>query len=235
MADLKFYANTENLSYGSAASLIDHGAGSGLGFYGAGFGISVPVDQKQDSTFITNSAGTNQGSKLNNTKYASVSGTSHNGGTEIDNENMPNHYAPLNVRFSHTEAVKVQNCKLRIFDRNDIAKHASGVTTYVYEVRNPGNVESSATALTLRGESNHGWNEYDPEDGGSPPDTSFSNSPGVSGSNSVISDSGNAYVLSTSGASHMSTRHDWYVALSAMPDSIGSKTDYGLYFTCEYL
>ena len=211
MADLKFYANTENLSYGSAASLIDHGAGSGLGFYGAGFGISVPVDQKQDSTFITNSAGTNQGSKLNN------------------------HYAPLNVRFSHTEAVKVQNCKLRIFDRNDIAKHASGVTTYVYEVRNPGNVESSATALTLRGESNHGWNEYDPEDGGSPPDTSFSNSPGVSGSNSVISDSGNAYVLSTSGASHVSTRHDWYVALSAMPDSIGSKTDYGLYFTCEYL
>ena len=219
MADLKFYANTENLSYGAAASLIDHGAGSGLGFYGAGFGISVPVDQKQDSTFITNSAGTDQGTKLN----------------KIDNENMPNHYAPLNIRFSHTEAVKVQNCKLRIFDRNDINKHASGVTTYVYEVRNPGNSEGSATALTLRGESNHAWNEYDPEDGGTPPDTSFSNSPGVSGSNSVVSDSGNAYVLSTSGASHVSTRHDWYVALSAMPDSIGSKTDYGLYFTCEYL
>ena len=32
MADLKFYANTESLSYGADASLIDHVAGSGLGF-----------------------------------------------------------------------------------------------------------------------------------------------------------------------------------------------------------
>jgi hypothetical protein len=30
-------------------------------------------------------------------------------------------------------------------------------------------------------------------------------------------------------------RHDWYVALSAEPNTIGSKTQYGLYFTLEYL
>ena len=30
-------------------------------------------------------------------------------------------------------------------------------------------------------------------------------------------------------------QHDWYVALSAEPESIGSKQDYALYFTLEYL
>ena len=31
------------------------------------------------------------------------------------------------------------------------------------------------------------------------------------------------------------TQHDWYVAISASPDSIGSKTQYGLYVELEYL
>ena len=40
---------------------------------------------------------------------------------------------------------------------------------------------------------------------------------------------------SNSGEAVRSLRHDWYVALSASPESIGSKTDFGLYFTLEYL
>ena len=39
----------------------------------------------------------------------------------------------------------------------------------------------------------------------------------------------------TTGSAHTSARHDWYAALSASPHSIGSKTQYGLYFTVEYL
>ena len=31
------------------------------------------------------------------------------------------------------------------------------------------------------------------------------------------------------------TQHDWYLAISASPDSIGSKTQYGLYVELEYL
>ena len=237
MAAITFYGNEESAG---AANLIKHGDGSGIGFYGAGFGISVAVGQKQDSTFVTNSAGTDQGIKLRNTKYASASGVSHNGNTEINNEAMPNYYAPLNVRFTHEDAVRVQNCKLRIFDRNDIEKHASEVSTYVYEVRHPHTEAVSGSALTNRGESDHGWKEYDPpgpgdDAGNSMFDTSFTSSPGVSGTNSVSSDAALTGVLTTDGAAHQSLSHDWYVALSASPDSIGSKTDYGLYFTCEYL
>ena len=231
MAAITFYGNDESTG---AANLINHGDGSGIGFYGGGFGISVAVDQHQDSTYVTNSAGTNSGIKLNNTKYTSSSGVSHNGATiSIGNEDMPNYYAPLNVRFTHGDAVRVQNCKMRIFDRNDIGKQASGVSTYVYEVRHPHTTAVSGSALTNRGESNHGWKEYDPAD--SMVDATFTSSPGVSGTNSVVSDAALTGVLTTDGAAHTALSHDWYVALSASPDSIGSKTDYGLYFTCEYL
>ena len=36
-------------------------AGSGLGFYGATFGSSVQIGSFQDTTFVTNAAGTAQG------------------------------------------------------------------------------------------------------------------------------------------------------------------------------
>ena len=231
MAEIKFYGNEQGAG---SDNLINHGDGSGIGFYGGGFGISVAVDQHQDSTYVTNSAGTNSGIKLNNTKYTSSSGVSHNGATiSIGNEDMPNYYAPLNVRFTHGDAVRVQNCKMRIFDRNDIGKQASGVSTYVYEVRHPDSIPGSGSALTDRGESNHAWKEDDPAD--SMVDTTFTSSPGVSGTNSTLSDEELTGVLTTDGAAHTALSHDWYVALSASPDSIGSKTDYGLYFTCEYL
>ena len=238
MAEIKFYGNEQGAG---SDNLINHGAGSGIGFYGGGFGISVAVGQKQDSTYVTNSAGTSSGIKLNNTKYTSASGVSHNSATEsIDNEAMPNYYAPLNVRFTHEDAVRVQNCKMRIFDRNDIAKHASGVNTHIYEVRHPHTEAVSGSALTNRGESDHSWKEYDPvgpgdDAGNSMFDTTFTSSPGVSGTNSVVSDAALTGVLTTDGAAHTALSHDWYVALSSSPDSIGSKTDYGLYFTCEYL
>ena len=234
MADIKFYANLEIAATGDNPTLIRHDLGSGIGFYGAGFGISVPVGQRQDSTFLTNSNGTVQGIKLQNTKWASVSGVSHNGNTEIDNEKIPNYYAPLNIRFTHEDEVRVQNCKLRIFDRNDINKQASGVTTYVYEVRHPDGAETDTNVLVNRGEvDSHGWKEYDPGD--TMFNTTFTTSPGTSGTNAVQSDQGKTGVLTTDGAAHVTQRHDWYVAMSAEPDSIGSKTDYGLYFTCEYL
>ena len=52
-------------------------------------------------------------------------------------------------------------------------------------------------------------------------------------SNSNLDDASLPYVYE--GAGHQSLQHDWYVALSASPESIGSKTDFGLYFTLEYL
>ena len=135
---------------------------------------------------------------------------------------MPNYYAPLNVRFTHTSAVRVQNCKLRIFDRNDISKQASGVTTKVFECRHPHPVEShnpNSGTLAMRGITNYGWTEFDPT---SAAETLPSGN--ADGSQNWVTNEGSA---------HQGVRHDWYLALSASPDSIGSKTQYGLYFTLE--
>lgn len=247
MASINFYGNINGGAYNTSPSGINHAAGSGLGFYGAGYGISVPVGQFQDTTWVTNANGTASNQyRLSNTKFISSGTTSANAGTAIANWRMPNYYAPLNIRFTHSEAVKVQNCKLRIFDRNDIQKQASGVSTMVYEVRHPhpseGTLAVPESGLSFRGNgmNNHDWKEFDPVFTMS--DLDLTPSPGISGLNTSSADAGrlsqpDAYYryLTTEGATHQSTRHDWYVALSASPDSIGSKTNYGLYFTCEYL
>jgi len=260
MATITFHANGHKTQYATAhntdPSLISHTENSGVGFYGAGFGLSVPVGQYQESSYVTNGDGTSSGVPLNNTQWQSVSGIKSNGTAVTDNTSgIPNWYAPLNVRFEHDEAVATQNCKLRIFDRNSIASHASGVTTQVFEIRHPHAVEGhkigSATAgsgsLAHRGVDNFGWFEFDPADGGTPPDMTFTSSPGMSGLNTVDGDplpsanytgpGADGYMnwMTKEGAAHRSTRHDWYLALSASPQSIGSKTDYGLYFTIEYL
>ena len=242
MAAITFHVNAFAGAATDDASLINHTAGSGLGFFGNGFGLSVPVGQYQESTFVSNSNGTASGVKASNTKFASISGTIHNGNIEDDNEHLPNYYAPLNVRFTHDEAVRVQNCKLRIFDRNDIENQASGVITKVYEIRHPHGTPGSTSdlgPLAHRGRGTHDWVEFDPED--NMVDMLFTSSPGVSGLNTSAGDTlpsldGSVYnYVYKEGAAHQAERHDWYIALSASPDSIGSKTQYGLYFTLEYL
>jgi hypothetical protein len=248
MAEITFHANTFAAVATTDPSVIDHAAGSGLGFFGGGFGISVPVGQYQESTFVTNSNGTTSGVKVANTQYTSISGIKHNG-TAVTHgtSGTPNYYAPLNIRFTHDSGVRVQNCKLRIFDRNDITKHASGVTTQVLELRHPHPVDSynaGSGSLAYRGSDNFAWNEFDPTDGtiDSSTEVTFTSSPGVSGMNTSAAETlpqvaadGKYNWISNSGAALSDTRHDWFVALSASPDSIGSKTNYGLYFTLEYL
>jgi|TARA_B100000519_G_scaffold190718_1_gene190465 hypothetical protein len=240
MAEINFYANnvTATSSSGDAGYIqINHTAGSGLGFYGGGYGISVPVSTFQDTTFTTNSDGTaTDYIQLHNTKYdAGNSGVLADGNSIANLNNVPNYLAPLNIRFTHSSAVKVQNCKLRIFDRNDIAKHASGVSTMVYEIRHPSALQS-VTNLNFRGRTDNTWVEFDAEDSDNPADMTFTSSPGMSGLNTDSTDTDTAKGYSTTtGSAHTSARHDWYAALSASPHSIGSKTQYGLYFTVEYL
>lgn len=229
-AEIKFYAN----SVSDSTSEIYHSAGSGIGFYGSAFGVSVPVDSQQSTTFTTNSDGTSQGIQLHNTKFATTGTVSIDGASAINLDSLPNYLCPLNIRFTNDDPVKVQNCKLRIFDRTDIANQATGVTTYVYEARHPLTTQV-ASGLAFKGRSLDAWYEYDPVDAMS--DMTFTSSPGVSGLNT--NDADTDYLVkgatSTSGVQLASLRHDWYVALSAEPQSIGSKTNYGLYFSVEYL
>tara|TARA_B100000085_G_scaffold252381_1_gene250080 strand:+ start:71 stop:838 length:768 start_codon:yes stop_codon:yes gene_type:complete len=255
MAEITFHANISQgvSSTPSDPTAIDHSAGSGLGFFGDGFNLSVPVSQYQNTTWVTNSDGTSSdGTKLQNTKYASATGVTHNSedlAYELDA--IPNYWAPLNIRFTHTEAVATQNCKLRIFDRNDIDVHATEVTTKVYEVRHPhptvGNAAASNYSLKHRASNasidDDAWFTFDGV--GDVPDMNLTSSPGISGLNGDSDDlaydpdgigANDLLNWKTSeGFTHKSTRHDWYLALTASPQSIGSKTDFGLYFTLEYL
>ena len=255
MADITFRSQVGV----DGAAVITHSAGSGLGFYGDGYGVSVPVGQTQSSTWVTNANGTDNTNQyeLHNTRVGDPSadvGTATDGnegqvqvdgGTSKTNlKNLPNYQCPLNIRFTHTDAVKVQNCKLRIFDRNNINKAASGVVTYVFESRHPA-VETSVVGLTHRGTAGHYWTKYDPLLDPTSKDTIFTPSPGVSGLNSTTADEAltskfpNAGVTSPAptftGTLHSSKQHDWYAAISAQPTEIGSKTNYGLYFSLEYL
>jgi hypothetical protein len=249
MATITFHANNENIyseDPTGSPDLIGSSAGSGLGFFGGGFGISVPVNQYQDSTYVTNANGTASGIKCSNIKYESASGSYIQGESVVTgNSGVPNIAAPLNIRFEHSEGVRVQNCKLRIFDRLDISKHASGVTTQVYEIRHPNPVKgvdfgSNNGPLKFRGVSDeHQWVQF--ADGFSMADMVLTPGPGPSGLNTssdeILATGDGTYYnwISQSGESCRATRHDWYIGLSASPDSIGSKTDFGLYFTLEYL
>jgi len=236
MAEINFYGLLNN---DTDSTILGSSIGSGIGFYGGNFGVSVPIGSKQDTTFITDPLGTDQGAQLHNTKFvasgdAQTPGTvSIDGANEIDLNKLPNYLCPLNVRFTHTEPVRVQNCKLRIFDRNNIDNHASGVTTYVYEARHPATAQTVIN-LSHRGRSEDSWYEFDPLD--AMIDMPFTASPGMSGQNTNAQDTNTALeYTSTSGVDWESDRHDWYVALSSEPETVGSKTQYGLYFSVEYL
>ena len=190
--------------------------GSGLGFFGASFGTSVQVGQFQDSTFITDGAGSINGGVSTNTKYpGNSSGVEIDGGGEVQLSGVPLTSGALNVQFTFDTPVTTQNAELRIFDRVSKDNDASGVTTQAAQLVNGGSgVDGNGDASGT----NTGWAALN----GSGVTMTLLNSPGSGG-------------LSPSGASTDDTRHDWYVTLSASPDSIGSKTAYGLFVELEFL
>ena len=201
-----------SFSAGGGSFNINNLTGSGIGFYGSTFGNSVEVGAYQDSSWITNSAGTSQGPQINNNKWTHPNSGSLNGLSSINLTAVPNYLSTLQIQFSHTTAVKTQNAKLRIFDRSNINNAASGVLTKMAEIIHPD------TAQTANGSGSTSWNTP----AGSATIVSLASSPGLSG-------------LSPNGPSTTDMTHNWYIALSASPDSIGSKTLYGAYFSVEYL
>jgi len=201
-ATISFHAGTA----GSIANL----AGSGLGFFGSSFGQSVEVGSYQDTTYITDGAGSTQGAVCENTKWIHPNSGIQSDAGEIALNYIPNRLATLNIRFTNDTAVKTQNTKLRIFDRSNINNEASGVTTKVAELIHP-NISQAVVSNSS--------------------DTSWSTPTG----SSVIMTLATAPGVSGEGQGPTHTRHDWYTVISASPDSIGAKTLYGLYVELEYL
>lgn len=216
MAQIDFLA-------GGGSFQIANLSGSGLGFYGGGFGYSVEVGSWQDTTFITNSVGTLQGPQVNNVKYLNIgSGIVNSASSGVPLTAIPNNLATLNIRFTHGSAVKTQNAVFHIFDRNNVNSPASGVTCRVAEIIHPDPVQNNngsgdttwmgITTNPLTGSATVG---------GSGITVPLVASPGVSG-------------LRPNGADTTATQHDWYVAITASPDSVGSKLFAG-FVLCEYL
>ena len=252
MAEIRFYAqgvnNTEVADGGYGD--ITHDAGSGLGFYGSSIGVSVPVGEYQTTTYHTNGDGTDiaGSTRLKNSKFIDATGVSIDEGATIALDKTANFQAPLNIRFVHSEDVMVKTCRLRIFDRNDVAKAASGVTTKAFEVRhyassNDGDLQLShvAAASPINSSPDTNWTGFVGTSAGNADEMYLTDSPGMSGANTTAGDNvatkaaGYAGTVPQDGSVHRATRHDWYLTLSSSPDSIGSKTSYGMYFTCEYL
>lgn len=237
MATITFYA-------GNGTSL-QHLSGSGLGFFGGAFGQSVELNAYQDTTFITNSNGTKEGPSSDNTKYfndGSGNVTSIVPATGL--KHIPNNRATLNVRFSHSSAVKTQNVKMRVFDRVNINNPASGVWTKVAQLIHPWTSFGSAGSPAGLGSGDtHWWGSAlhastpsvgNPDVrlptssytvGGSGIVVTLAKSPGPSGE----------FAKNGTGSTVSHVQHDWYLGISASPRSIGSKTQYGLYVSLEYL
>ena len=191
---------------------INNLAGSGLGFYGAAFGSSVAVGAFQTTTFITNSNGTIEGPQVDNVKWTHNSSGSINGAASVDLNKLTNELATLNIHFAHSSAVQTQNGEVRIYDRVDIAQPPSGLQARVAEIIHPD------TTQTATGSGDTTWIWASGGDNTVP----IVSGPGVSGE-------------SPNGILTSDADHDWYLAISASPDSIGSKTNFALYVSIEYL
>ena len=221
-----------SISFLAGSTAINNLSGSGLGFFGGSFGQSVQINNFQDTTFITDGNGTNNGGAGNNVKYSTDTKAFAAGVVPATGLlYIPNEKATLNIRFSNDSAVRTQNCKLRIFDRVNKDHPASGVITRVCELLHPSNsysIEGSGDS-TWFGSSTHTGSDAqgtynasaNPSSrlpagtntvGGSGVFVPLAQSPGPSG----------LYAGNGSANTGQYYQHDWYVGITASPDSIGS-------------
>tara|TARA_Y100000401_G_C8318977_1_gene224126 strand:- start:213 stop:923 length:711 start_codon:yes stop_codon:yes gene_type:complete len=236
MASINFYAGD---------TAVNHLSGSGLGFFGGSFGASVEINKFQDTTFITDGNGTIQGGAANNVKYSTDSlGFAAGVVPATGLKYIPNSKATANIRFTNSTAVRTQNVRLRIFDRTNKNHPASGVITRVCELIHPQtsyDIEGSGDATWWGGSTHTGTDAQGTFTGAPNPSDRLpagTNTVGGSGILVPLSQSpGPSGIFAGDGSSNTGqyTQHDWYVGISASPDSVGSKTLYGLYVELEYL
>jgi hypothetical protein len=201
---------------GGGSFPINDLSGSGLGFYGtAAFGASVAVGSWQQRTFITDATGAIQGPEVNNVQYLNPgSGILGQAGSGTPLQFIPNWQSTLNIRFTNDAACKTQNQYAMIFDRVNTTHAATGVTTKMAQIIHPNPNQGPG------GSGDSAWWTFNTANAGL--QMPLVSSSGTSG-------------FSPNGPQTSDVQHDWYVTLSASPDTIGSKSQYGLYVSLEYL
>jgi len=190
----------------------------GLGFFGeGGFDSPVVVGEFNGRTFITDASGSTQNFEANNNKFTSTSGVIHGQtGSGILLTALPNSFATVNMRFENTAAVRTLNPKLYIFDGSfgpsgaNINIPPDGLTFFTAELRKVDEIQ------TANGLGDSTW-----LDTSGLTFLSLIDAPGTLG-------------LRPGGSFTIDTRHDWYIAMSCSPITLGDKI-FGLYFEVEFL
>lgn len=199
---------------------VDSG-GSGIGFFGASFGDSVAVGAYNDSTYITNGNGSVQGANIHNWKWTHANSGAFES-VSYPLSGIPNSYATLKIRFSNDDPVKCQNVKFRVYDRANVNRAQSGVVCQLAELCRTNSIFGDSFGPTGPwGSGSTTWTTANPA-GSSTIYTFINQSPGISG----------IYGRNTAATG---TIHEWFLLMSASPTSIGSKTQFGGYFSLEYL
>lgn len=240
---IKFYGHD-----GATSTIIHNLAGSGLGFFGASFNTSVQVGSFNETTFITDEDGTEQGPAVQNVQYIDAASGIVNGavaGTGL--QWIPNNSASMRVEFIDTQTREIQNAEFRAYDRVDKDYSPSGVTVRVAEIIHP------SPLLNIKGSGDSVWWGDPTHTVDTPTIYSAANYPGSpnqdarlsAGEQSTVGGSGIIVPLSPGpglsghfagdgGDGVSSLSHDWYLAISVSPNSIGNKTQFGGHFSLEY-
>jgi hypothetical protein len=171
-----------------------------LGFFGpAGFGDPLSLGEFNGRTFITNSSGSVSYTECDNCKKVSTSGVVIGQvGDGINLQNLPNYLATLNIRFTHPQAVLVQDARLIVSDGSSSAP--VGLSVYGAEIIHTSKLQTDVGT---------GDTEWQLMDGSDNP-LYLVSSPGESG-------------FSPLGPATLDTRHDWYCAMSVAPTLPGDK------------
>lgn len=211
MATLNLYAGEDTLVP----------TASGLGFFGAiGFDSSLSIGTYNGRTFVTNASGTVQGFECNNNKYESSTEVTHGQtGSGITLTRLPNELATANIRFTHGSSIFCQFVKVYIYDGTTIGGAANktapaeNLTFQMAEIRHRDNLQATVSAY-----SDATWTDVSASGSNW---VTMVNSPGTKGQRE-------------GGFEVLSTRHDWYVALSCTPTELGNK-QFAVTVELEYL
>ena len=187
--------------------------GEALGFFGSeGFGDPLSLNEFNGRTFVTTSSGSPAYEECDNCRRNSSSTVIvGQTGTGIDLPDLPNYLATINLRFTHPQSVLVQNVKLIAFDGNDVTNAPTGLNVYGAEIIHTSRLQ------TATGTGDTVWTKME----GSGQQLNLVDSPGTSG-------------IGPLGPATISTRHDWYVALSVAPTTPGDKT-FGFRANLEFI
>lgn len=203
------------ISWWAGANRIDTDSGSGISLFGDSWGRSIIVGNWNARTFISDSAGGNQGGEANNVQYA-ASGTAILGsvGSGIGLQYVPNSQATLEIRTESDTPIQITSATLYGYDRSSINNAPSGVSCKSFEIIHP------AVSQAVQGSGDTVWTTLL----GSGSTLSLAPSPG----------SGGLYAGNGSNSTVSSRSHSHFIGISASPSTVGAKLA-ALYVAIEFV